>query len=573
MIYKGNAVSNGISTGEVYLYTPFKPSIEEKLIPESETQEYIDRYKKVKDKAKEELESIKCSLEQQDPEKAKIFSAHIDILFDEAMDEDIIDLITYDYFSPEYAIQKVYEKYIKMLSKAKDDIIRERVADLKDVRSRLFRIWFGVEEKNLSVLEKPVIIVAHDLFPSDTATLDRSKVLAIITEIGGATSHSAIIARSYEIPAILGVADAMNILKEGETIIADAVSGKVITEPTPEQIAEYAQKREEYLVKAAELKKYKDVKPVTPDGVRVDITLNIGSADAAELEGSKYTDGVGLFRSEFLYMGRDTLPTEEQQFEIYKKALTEFGTRPVILRTLDIGGDKKLDSMQLPVEENPFLGLRAVRLCFQHIDIFKTQLRAALRAGVYGNMWIMFPMIGSIDDVRKCKQIVGEVKSELDAEGIDYGKDVKIGIMVEIPSIAMIADMVAEEVDFASIGTNDLCQYLTAVDRMNPNVSSYYQTYHPAMFRIIKNVVDAFNKAGKPVSVCGEMGGDPIAAAVLIGMGFRKLSMGIASVAQIKKLVTNISTEMAEGIAETVLNQKTADDVEQFVRKELKDII
>ncbi len=573
MELKGNAVSQGIAIGEVFLYTPFKPVVEESYIEQEAVEQNLARYRQVKEAAKNELENIVRTLEADDPEKAKIFTAHIDILFDEAMEEEILEAISDDLLSPEYAIQKIYEKFIKILSRTKDPLIQERAADLRDVRGRLLRIWFGVEEKNLSALSKPVIVAAHDLFPSDTATLDRSKVLAILTEIGGSTSHSAIIARSYEIPAVLGIPNLMSQLQEGQHIIADALKGKVIADPTAEQIAEYEKAREKYLVQAAELKRFKDVEPVTPDGQRVDITLNIGSAEPVELEGSHCTDGVGLFRSEFLYMGRETLPSEDEQYGIYKRAVVEFGERPVILRTLDIGGDKKLDSMQLPVEENPFLGLRAVRLCFAYMDIFKTQLRAALRAGQHGNLWIMFPMIGSIDDIRRCKAVVQEVRDELDAQNTPYGKNVKIGIMVEIPSIAVAADLAAQEVDFASIGTNDLCQYLTAVDRMNPTVSQYYQSYHPSMFRVIKMVVDAFKAAGKPVSVCGEMGGDPVAAAVLIGLGFRKLSMGIASVASIKKLVTGLSIDRAEKLAQRVLMQPTAADVEALVRAELAGLL
>ena len=574
MIYSGNPVSAGIATGAAYLYTPFKPVVEPKEIEEAQVPEAIAHYEAVKEKARDELDAIHAKLEGEDPEKAKIFTAHRDILFDEAMDEEIRDVITYDYLSPECAINKVYDKFARMLSKAQDDLIRERVADIKDVKNRLLRIWFEVPERNLSTLEKPVVVVAHDLFPSDTATLDRSKVLAIVTEIGGATSHSAIIARSYEIPALLGVPDVMSKLAEDETVIVDAVEGKLFTQADQETLDLYAKKREEYLVKAADLKKYRNVAPVTKDGVHIAVNLNIGSADDAELAGQDCADGVGLFRSEFLYMGRPELPSEEEQMKIYTKALDTFGAdRPVTLRTLDIGGDKKLDSMELPVEENPFLGLRALRLCFEHLPVFKTQLRAALRAGTHGALWIMFPMVGSMDDIRRAKAVVEEVKAELDAEGVPYGKEVKIGIMVEIPSIAMIADIAAREVDFASIGTNDLCQYLTAVDRLNPTVTSYYQTYHPAMFRLIGKVVHDFSAAGKPVSVCGEMGGDPLSAAVLIGLGFRKLSMGVASVPSIKKLITGITIPRAEALAKAVVEMSSAGEVEEYLRRELADLL
>ena len=573
MKYTGNPVSYGIACGEAYLYEPFKPQIEEVTIQQCQTEDCCKRYLKIKEQAKLELEAICAALATDDPEKAKIFNAHIDILFDEAIDEDIMETINCDLLSPEVAIQTVYDKYIRMLSKAKDPLIQERAADLKDVRSRLLRIWFGVPEKNLASLDRPVIVVAHDLFPSDTATLDRKNVLAIVTEIGGPTSHSAIIAKSYEIPALLGVPDIMSQLKEGETIIVDAIKGDLFTQPDQEQLALYGKKREEYLAKMAEIKKFKYVQPVTRDGVRIEVELNIGSASHAELAGADCTDGVGLFRSEFLYMGRPQLPSEEEQLSVYSTALATFGDRPVILRTLDIGGDKTLDSMQLPKEDNPFLGLRALRLCFDNLPVFKTQLRAAMRAGVQGNLWVMFPMVGSIEDIRNAKAVVQQVKDELTAEGLPFNPNVKLGIMVEIPSIAMVADLAAKEADFASIGTNDLCQYLTAVDRLNPSVSKYYQSYHPAMFRLIGQVVKAFRAEGKPVGVCGEMGGDPLAAAVLIGLGMRQLSMGVASVPRIKKLVTGLDIPRAEAIANKVCALATAAEVEAYLKEELKDLL
>ncbi len=572
MNYKGNPVSRGIAIGEAYLYEAFVPTVEESFIPADQTYEAIARYEAAKEKAKAERETVRARL-RGDAEKAKIFSAHIEILFDEAMEADIRDGIAKKHLAPDWAIHQVYEKYMKILGAAKDDLIRERVADMKDVKNRLLRCWQGVEEKNLSNLEQPAVVVARDLLPSDTATLDRSKVLAIVTEIGGATSHSAIIARSYEIPALLGVAQITKKLSNGQPVIVDALDGVLIADPTDAQKAEYDKKKDAYAVKAAEIKKYLDAKPVSPDGTRVEVELNIGSASAKELEGSRYTDGVGLFRTEFLYMGRPSLPSEEEQYEIYKKVLVEFGDRPVILRTLDIGGDKVLESMELPKEENPFLGKRALRLCFDNLPVFKTQLRALLRAAVHGSLWLMLPMVGSMDDIRRAKEIIGEVRADLDKEGVPYGKDYKLGIMVEIPSIALIADLAVQEVDFCSIGTNDLTQYSTAVDRMNPAVSKYYQTFHPALFRLIGFVVDEFVKAGKPVGVCGEMGGDPLAAAVLLGLGMRRLSMGIASVAQIKKLINGLDMGHAEEIAQTVKNLSTAGEVEVYLRKALADIL
>ncbi len=574
MEYKGNPVSEGIAVGKAYLYQPYVPQVTEGEIPEDQAPAAVARYEKLLEGAKQELAAIRDRLEKAgDGDKAKIFTAHQDILFDVAMDEEIRDKITYDFMTPEWAIHKVYEKFIKILNKAKDDLIRERVADMRDVKNRLLRIAAGVPEKNLAALGEPVIVVAHDLLPSDTATLDRKNVLALVTEIGGATSHSAIIARSYEIPALLGVDGAMENLSHGQEIAVDAVEGLLVADPSGEVKADFAKKREAFLKRREEEKKLLGVEPRMADGTLLPVHLNVGSANDQELAAEKYTDGVGLFRTEFIYMGKEQLPTEDEQYEIYKKVLTAFGDRPVTIRTLDIGGDKKLQCMELPVEENPFLGNRALRLCFSMPEVFLTQLRAALRASVHGNLWIMFPMVGSMDDIRRAKAFVQQAKDQLDAQGVPYSPNVKLGIMVEIPSIALVADLAAKEVDFASIGTNDLTQYSTAVDRMNPALREYYQSYHPALFRLIGYVVESFAKEGKPVSVCGEMGGDPYAAAVLAGLGMSKLSMGSASVARIKKMLSGLTMEKARELAAKARSLPTNDEVESYLKAELAALL
>jgi phosphotransferase system enzyme I (PtsI) len=571
--YQGNPVSEGIAVGKVLRYERFTPKIEEKTLRPEEVEPAVRHYEEARGGAKAELEHIRDSFGAGGEDKKKIITAHLDILMDVAMDEEIRQAIHGKMLPAENAIQKVYSKYIRRIGKAKDALIRERATDMKDVCTRILRNCAGVREQSLAVLPSPVIVFADDLFPSDTASLDRSKVLAIVTEVGGPTSHTAIIARSYEIPALLGVADALRLVADGERVIVDAVDGRLITQPTEEQVRAYEKKRAEFAKKAAETKKYIGIKPVTADGEKIEVELNIGSASVPELQGSKYTTGVGLFRTEFLYMGRDTLPTEEEQYDIYRKVLTEFGDRPVTLRTLDIGGDKKLDCMDLPKEDNPFLGNRALRLCLSHRDLFKTQLRAALRAGTIGNLWIMFPMVGSLDDIRNAKQVVQEVRGDLDREHIPYGKNIKIGIMIEIPSIAMIADLAVKEVDFASIGTNDLCQYTTAADRLNPTVAPYYQSYHPAMFRLIRYVAQEFKKAGKPLCVCGEMGGDKLAMPVLLGFGIRRISMGLASVANVKRILSRLTVARAEELAENVCRQETAADAAAYLKSALADIL
>jgi phosphotransferase system enzyme I (PtsI) len=569
MVLTGNAISPGIAIGKLFEYAPFHVELSEKFCAPEEAKNELNHFLEAKKQAAGELDAIYRLLEIDDPEKAKIFIAHKDILDDEAIVEEIIEGINGENWAGDWAIYKIFGKFARLMQRAPDPLIRERAADFEDVRKRLLRVWYGERESNLAALSEPVIVAAHDLLPSDTATLDRNKVLAILTEVGGATSHSAIIARSYEIPAILGVQGLLDTVRSGMNVAVDATSGEIVLEPAPDLIKSYVRKREEFLKQRAETKAFLDTEPLTADKVKIDIGLNIGDANDSELEGEKYTDLVGLFRTEFLYMGRDSLPTEDEQLGIYKKVLERYGTRPVTLRTLDIGGDKTLQCMKLPKEDNPFLGNRALRLCFTYPDIFKTQLRAALRASVFGNLWLMLPMVSCIDDVRRAKKLIAEARDELNSEGIAYNPDMKTGIMIEIPAIALISDLVVGEVDFASIGTNDLCQYLTACDRMNPTVASFYQTYHPALFRIIEYVVKTFNKAGKPVCVCGEMGGDALAAPVLVGLGMRKLSMGLASVARMKRVLSKLTIADTEKLAASALNLPTAQEVEIYLRENL----
>lgn len=574
MEYRGNPVSEGIAVGKAYLYRPYLPRVVQGSIPADKAGEAMARYRRLLEKAGEELAAIRRRLERAgEPDKAKIFTAHRDILFDVVMDEEIQDSITQDLATPEWAIHRVYEKFIDLLGKAGDELIRERTTDLRDVKNRLLRIAAGVPEMNLSALGEPVVVVAHDLLPSDTATLDRENVLAIVTEVGGATSHSAIIARSYRIPALLGVEGITGGLTHGQELAVDAVEGLLIADPSPEIKEAFAARREALLTRREEEEKYLFTQPRMADGTPLSVHLNLGSADDRELAAAAYTDGVGLFRTEFIYMGRDRLPTEEEQYQIYKRVLTAFGGRPVTLRTLDIGGDKHLSCMELPREENPFLGKRGLRLCFSMPEVFLTQLRAALRASVHGDLWLMFPMVGSLDDIRRAKEFLQKAKDQLDGEGIPYSPSVKAGIMVEIPSIALVADMAAKEVDFASVGTNDLTQYSTAVDRMNPALREYYQSYHPALFRLIGYVADCFAGEGKPVSVCGELGGDPYAAAVLAGLGISKLSMGAASVARIKRLLSVLTMERAKALAHKARALPTSGEVERYLKAELAPLL
>lgn len=572
MVFTGKSVSQGVAVGRIFVYKPFTPVVSESHFGGEEAGAKLEQYRAVRKKAAAELERIRNAMKRNNPDKAEIFTAHLDILFDEELDEMVSAAILKELLEPDFAIEKIYSQSAERLAQVEDSLIQERAADINDVKLRLLRNWAGVAEKNLSVLTGPVIVATRDLTPSDTATMDVANVMGIVTEKGGATSHTAILARSYGIPAVLGVSGFMDHIRDGGEAVLDAYEGKLITDPDDEQKRHYRQKEEQDLREARQLQLYLNRETRTRDDEKIEIGLNIGSCGKKELAAAEYMDYVGLFRTEFLYMNSESLPDEEHQFKIYKKVLEAYQGRPVTLRTLDIGGDKNLPYLELPREDNPFLGCRALRFCFREEELFQTQLRAALRASVYGNLWIMLPMVASLDDVRRAKSIIQDVKQRLSAENIAYSENIKVGVMIEIPSVALIADALAKEVDFASIGTNDLCQYLTASDRLNESVSEYYQSYHPALFRLIGSVVSEFNRAGKPISVCGEMGGDRLSAPVLVGLGMRKLSMSLSSAAKIKKVLSELTTGEMKEMAERVVRFATAGEVQDYLNGFLKSI-
>jgi phosphotransferase system enzyme I (PtsI) len=564
LLLTGKGAAPGIAVGRVYVYNKNFRIPAEAFVKEGEQQSQLDRYLTVKKQALQELEGIRFSLQKIDPGKAEIFIAHQEIVEDIIINDEIPAKILKERWAGDWAIYQVYQNVLDVLRKTPDPLISERASDFDDVRALLLRLWYGQENDGLSALKEPVIIAAHELMPSDTAGLNRDKVLAIITEAGGVTSHTAIIAKSYGIPAVLGIEGLLDFVKQGQLAAVNAEEGTVILDPEESVAGEYIKKNGALNRGRQDAELFRDREGRTLDGVKIDIGLNISGANDNELKAETFVDFAGLFRTEFLYMGRNTLPAEEEQFKVYRRVLECFGEKPVILRTLDIGGDKQLSSMTLPREENPFLGNRALRFCFSNPEIFKAQIRAALRAAVYGDLWLMLPMVGSIDDIRRAKEQIALVGAELKKEG-KQAAEVKIGIMIEIPSIALVADLAAKEVDFASIGSNDLCQYLCAADRMNNAVESYYQSYHPAMFRIIKKTAAGFTEAGKPISICGELGGDPAAAPALIGLGIRKLSMGEASVAEVKRAVASVTLKHCEEIAAKVLSFSTAAEIENFL--------
>lgn len=564
MKLKGFPVSEGIVIGRAFLYAPDVYVGQESYFNGDATP-YLEDFCRARTAAIDELGAMINALPPGQEEGAAILTAHQCLLEDEEITGVITELIKFEHAVPEYAVEKAVTKFSDMLTAVDDPLIAARTADLLDIKNRLLRNLRGEKDPILSHLNEKVILIAHDLLPSDTVTMDSEQVLGIITEIGTETSHSAILARSLNIPALIGVRKAMDLLENGMLIALNAIEGFAIIEPTIDEEIQFRKEIVAFKDKRVFEEKFRNAPSLTKDGTKIDIGINIGSDD----EHFDSYDFIGLFRTEFLYMRQDHLPTEAEQYHVYRKILQQAEGKPVILRTLDIGGDKTLPYLELPKEENPFLGKRALRLCLERTDLFKTQLRAALRASIVGQLWVMFPMVGSMDDIRRVKDIVTAVKNDLRTECIPFDEETKFGIMIEIPSIALISDLVVKEVDFASIGTNDLCQYTLAVDRMNSELRDYYQGLSPAMLRIMHTAISAFTAAGKPISVCGELGGEPMAAIALLGLGVRKLSMSYTNIPRVKAALSKITISEAAEVVSRVINCET----ETEVRKELAALI
>ena len=568
MELKGSPVSEGIVVGKAYLYLKEELKACKTQVSARGIEEEIAKLQEAFDKSRVEIEQIKekAGLELGE-EKAGIFGAHLSILNDPALFGEICQLIKTEAIDSASATETIIDKFALMYSRIPDEYIRERAADIKDVGSRIMKNILGIEFKNLSGLDEEVIIVAHDLTPSDTALLDRKYTLGFATDIGSTTSHTAILARSLGIPAVVGLGDVSSRVENGDTIILDGFTGSIITHPDADTVAQYRKRMSEYTRYKQELSQASGLPSVTPDGRHVEIFGNIGSVEDIDGVNAGGAEGVGLFRTEFLFLNRKTQPDEEEQFRVYRAAAERLNGKPLIIRTFDIGGDKKLPYLELPEEANPFLGWRAIRICLDKRDMFKTQLRAILRAGVYGDVKMMYPMISGIDEVRKANAILDEVKNELRSEKKNFKEDIETGVMIEIPSAAVTADIIAREVDFFSIGTNDLCQYCLAVDRMNPKISHIYQPLHPGVLRMIKGVIDAAHKLGKKTGMCGEMASDPLAAVILMGMGLDEFSMNASSIAAVKKVIRSITFQKAGEFAEYVLTLATAEEITAEARK------
>lgn len=567
---QGIAASSGIAIAKAYRLIEPDLTFEKKSIDDVEQE--TKRLDESIATSINELETIQKNAEKEmGAEEAEIFNAHILVLKDPELIHPIKDKIRSEKVNAEQALKETTDSFIEIFEAMDNEYMRERAADIRDVTKRLLSHLLGVKAVSPSEISEEVIVIAEDLTPSDTAQLNKKFVKAFATDIGGRTSHSAIMARSLEIPAVVGTKEATNQIEDGDLVIVDGLTGKVIQNPSDDSISEYKNKQKQYEQQKAELAKLVNEKSVTADGQQVELAANIGTPDDLEGVVKNGGEGIGLYRTEFLYMGRDQLPTEDEQFEAYKAVLEGMDGKPVVVRTLDIGGDKELPYLNLPKELNPFLGFRAIRLCLEEQDIFRTQLRALLRASTYGNLKIMFPMIATLDEFREAKAILEEEKKALIQAGEPVAENIEVGIMVEIPSTAVQADQFAKEVDFFSIGTNDLIQYTMAADRMNERVSYLYQPYNPAILRLIKTVIDAAHREGKWTGMCGEMAGDEIAIPLLLGLGLDEFSMSATSILKARAQIRHLNKEAMEKLAEKALQLGTAEEVVQLVKKNVTE--
>ncbi|MBY7144052.1 phosphoenolpyruvate--protein phosphotransferase [Virgibacillus sp. NKC19-3] len=563
---QGIAASPGIAIAKAYHLTTPDLTYEKRAIHNpNEEKERLDKALEI---SKQELEKIKAHTKKEmGDEHAEIFSAHLLVLGDPELINPMKDKISSENVMAETALEETANMFIDMFKNMDNEYMRERAADIQDVTKRVLAHLIGATFPDPALIDEEVIVIANDLTPSDTAQLNRQFVKGFATNVGGRTSHSAIMARSLEIPAIVGSKEITDAASQNDMIIVDGNDGVVLVNPTDKELETYRKKQETFEKQKEEWAKLKDEPTFSEDGEQVELVANIGTPEDVTGALSNGGEGIGLYRTEFLYMGKSELPTEEEQYDAYKAVLEQMDEKPVVVRTLDVGGDKELNYLDLPKELNPFLGFRAIRFCLENENVFRPQLRALLRASAYGNLKIMFPMIATLEEFRQAKAILMDEKENLKREGIKVSDDIEVGIMVEIPSTAVIAKQFAREVDFFSIGTNDLIQYTMAADRMNEKVSYLYQPYHPAILNLVNNVIEAAHRENKWVGMCGEMAGDPIAIPLLLGLGLDEFSMSATSILPARTQISRLSKAKLVSYKEKLLSMETAEEVVEFIKE------
>ena len=569
MRIQGISGSRGVAVGNVYRYIQEEIVIPDYTVAEDKVDEEIGKFAAAMAATLKQLDTIRQkALEEMGPEEAAIFEAHMQIAQDPSLSDGIKSLVESSHTNVVAATAQTIETFANIFLGMEDAYLRERGADIKDIGDRLMRNMLGMNPRGLSHISGEVILVAQDLAPSDTASLDKNVVKGIVTAAGGPTSHAAIMARTLEIPAVMGVGDIESFV-DGDRAVVLGTDGIVEINPSDADWAEYTNQAGAFQEELKRLRESANLEATTTDGHYVELFGNIGKAKDAKNALTMGAQGIGLYRTEFLYMENDELPAEDVQFEEYKKVAQDMKGKPVIIRTMDIGGDKELKCLDLPSEMNPFLGYRAIRISLNRPDIFKVQLRALLRASAFGDIHIMYPMIASVEEVKQANAMLDECKEELTAEGKEFNKDIKVGIMIEVPAAAVISPILAKYVDFFSIGTNDLCQYTLAVDRMNEAIGSLYQPLHPGVLRLIKHVIDASHEQGKFTGMCGELASDPVATMILLGLGLDEFSMTASSIPLIKNILRSVSKAECEEVANKVLTMDTAEEITTYAKSVL----
>ena len=563
-MYNGIGASSGIGIGRVMIIKEqalsYAPTTD--ATPEQEIERYKQALNKFVENTMAKAEQMKSSVGEKE---AEIIMGHAAMLQDPYMNSEIEKQMKSG-SSAEKALETICDMFITMFESTSDELTMQRATDVKDIKKGMLSVLLGIEEADISKAPKGTIIVVDDLTPSMTTGIVKENIAGIITQTGGKTSHSAILARALEIPAVLSVAGVVEKLADGQQVIIDGSKGTVIDAPTEEQLKDYKEKRNKFLKEKEELKKYIGMATATADGRVVELVGNIGNPDNAKQVVECDGEGVGLFRTEFLFMDSDSMPTEEQQFEAYKKAALVLKDKPLIIRTLDIGGDKEIPYLGLKKEENPFLGFRAVRFCLENTQLYKTQLRALLRASAFGNIKIMVPLVTCVDEIRAVKALVKEIMADLDSQGIAYNKEIQVGVMMETSASVMVADLLAKEADFFSIGTNDLTQYTMCVDRGNADVAYLYSVYNPAVLRAIKHIIECGSKEGIMVGMCGEAAADPLMIPLLIAFGLSEFSVSATSVLATRKVISMWTQQEAQQVAQRTMQLETEKEVEEYLR-------
>ena len=569
MRIQGISGSRGVAVGNVYRYIQEEIVIPDYTVAEDKVEEEIGKFAAAMAATLKQLDTIRQkALDEMGPEEAAIFEAHMQIAQDPSLSDGIKSLVESSHTNVVAATAQTIETFANIFLGMEDAYMRERGADIKDIGDRLMRNMLGMNPRGLSHISGEVILVAQDLAPSDTASLDKNVVKGIVTAAGGPTSHAAIMARTLEIPAVMGVGDIESFV-DGDKAVVLGTDGIVEMNPSDADWDEYTNQAAAFQEELKRLRESANLEATTTDGHHVELFGNIGKAKDAKNALTMGAQGIGLYRTEFLYMENDELPAEDVQFEEYKKVAQDMKGKPVIIRTMDIGGDKELKCLDLPSEMNPFLGYRAIRISLNRPDIFKVQLRALLRASAFGDIHIMYPMIASVEEVKQANAMLDECKAELTAEGKEFNKDIKVGIMIEVPAAAVISPILAKYVDFFSIGTNDLCQYTLAVDRMNEAIGSLYQPLHPGVIRLIKHVIDASHEQGKFTGMCGELASDPVATMILLGLGLDEFSMTASSIPLIKNILRSVSKAECEEVANKALTMDTAEEITGYAKSVL----